>query len=129
MTTLEPDEKLILAGAACRVTRWNLYMGALLLTDKRLIFEAPWRAGERGLMTVGHADYSLPIQSFSNPRPSSRFPAFYYGLLWMIFLFRPQLRANFAVTSEGKDYHFRVRDPQAWIRGVESARQAAGRSW
>ena len=128
MTTLQPDEKILLAGAALRVTRWNMYTGALVLTDKRLIFEAPWGPGERGIMATGRADYSLPLASMSGPRSSSRFPAMWYATLWMVFLVW-RLRANIAVTSDGKDYHFRVRDPEAWIRAIESARQAAVRSW
>jgi len=80
-------------------------------------------------MFVGNADHSLAVQSVSNPRRSSRFPPFAYASLWMVFFLRRQWRANFAVTTDGKDYHFRVRDPEAWIRAIESARQAAGRSW
>ena len=129
MTPLDEGEQLLMVGAAMRLTNWGAYPGALLLTDRRLVFESPWAPGERAMTWIGHKDCSLPIQSVSNPRPSSRFPAFYHVALWLWFLIRRQFRANFAVTSDGKDYHFRVRDPEGWIRAVESARQAAGRSW
>jgi hypothetical protein len=125
MTALEQDETLLLAGAAYRVTRWGAFPGALLLTDKRLIFEGPWGAGERGVLGIGHKDYSLPLESISNPGSSSRFPAFYYAFLWMVFFVRRQFRANMALTGNGADYHFRVRDPAVWIHRIETAQQAA----
>jgi hypothetical protein len=125
MTALEQDETLLLAGAACRVTRWGAFPGALVLTDKRLTFEAPWGPGERGVLGIGHKDYSVPLKSISNARSSSRFPIFYYGLLWWVFFVRRQFRANMALTGNGADYHFRVRDPAVWIHRIETAQQAA----
>ena len=124
MTTLDEGESLLMVGAAMRLTHWGAYPGALLLTEKRLIFESPWAPGERAITWIGHGDYSLPLQSVSKPRSSSRFPAFYYATLWLWLLIRRQFRANFAVTSDEKDYHFRVRDSEAWIQRIESARLA-----
>jgi hypothetical protein len=128
MTALEQDEALLLAGAALRVTAWTAFQGALLLTDRRLIFQTTW--GARGLLAiVAGRDYALPLQSISNPRPTSRLPAFYYSSLPISFFFRNQFRPNIEVTSDGKDYRFRVRDPGVWVQRIETAQRAVKRSW
>jgi hypothetical protein len=127
MTALEQDEVLLLAGAAYRITWWGAFPGALLLTDKRLVFEGPWGPSERGIVGIGHKDHSIPLKSISNPRSSSRFPPLYYCMLWWVFFVRRQFRANMALAGDGTDYHFRVRDPALWIHRIETAIQGARR--
>ncbi len=121
MTTT--DETILKANGAMKATV-HAIQGALILTPNRLKFESGW-VHTPLLMDFWGRGVDIPVDEITDVR-REEWRSIWHVLTLQIMLLWPGMRrslgGNLAVETRSAAHHFRVADPEEWVRALAQVR-------
>ncbi len=118
MTTT--DETILKANGAMKPTVPAAIHGALILTPNRLKFESGW-VHTPLLMGLYSRGVEIPVDTITDVRPEKWRSIWHVLALNVAVLWPGLLRSlggNLAVETQSATHHFRVADPEEWVRAL-----------